>query len=354
MWRSRSNKVLTPASLLVDIHRMTPPNRTKDARHAPARVWDLLLGATSVPTYRALSLAIIASLVTLNVDWLTSGDFRVTLGFIVAIVTVLTWVGHARLAFATATLLVVGDTAISAVVRDPTWMSLWWGFASSLVLLTLGIILTRSFRNVMLDLNDQAQHDSLTGLLNTQAFQQVAEIERTRAVRTGEPITIAFLDLDSFKQINDVHGHVAGDAVLRTFADCIAGSVRPYDIVGRVGGDEFTLVLPNTDQFAAAGVVERIRHRVAALNDVPTVTATMGLVTFTFPPATVQDMIRAADELMYQAKRNHTGGITLGRVADGSGKDEEPGQLIEIEISVHEHGVGTADPVAVPPRAAAR
>lgn len=316
---------------------MALPYSTKEPRHAHGQTWDALLRGTSMPTPRALSLAILACLVTLSVDWLTGGDFRVTLGFIVPIVTVLTWVGHARIAAVVATTLIMGDTAISAVVGSPTWMSLWWGFASSLVLLGSGILLIRSFRNVMLDLQDQAQHDSLTGLLNTHSFQLAADIERTRAVRSGEPITVAFLDLDNFKQVNDIHGHVAGDAVLRAFAECIAESVRPYDIVGRVGGDEFTLVLPNTDQFAAAGVVERIRHRVIARSDVPAITTTMGLVTFTFPPATVQDMIRAADELMYEAKRHHSGGITLGRVSDGNEADRDVGPIIEIEISVHEH-----------------
>jgi diguanylate cyclase (GGDEF)-like protein len=146
--------------------------------------------------------------------------------------------------------------------------------------------------------------DAATGALNRRAFTAVAERERRRAERSGRPLSLAYLDLDGLKDVNDRLGHRAGDRALRAAAAALASSLRAGDLIGRVGGDEFALLLPDTDVLGAARASERVRHTVAAAcreRDVP-VTVSVGTATFRFPPTSVDDMLSAADRLMYRSK----------------------------------------------------
>jgi diguanylate cyclase (GGDEF)-like protein len=146
--------------------------------------------------------------------------------------------------------------------------------------------------------------DAATGALNRRAFTAAAERERRRAERSGRPLSLAYLDLDGLKGVNDRLGHRAGDRALRTAAAALSSSLRAGDLIGRVGGDEFALLLPDTDVLGAARASERMRHTVAAAcreGNVP-VTASVGTATFRFPPTSVGDMLAAADRLMYRSK----------------------------------------------------
>ena len=108
-----------------------------------------------------------------------------------------------------------------------------------------------------------ATYDGLTGLLNRQALLERAEGEVHRAVRNGTPTGVVMVDVDRFKSVNDEHGHVQGDEVLRQVANALSENVRPYDLVGRWGGEEFLLVLPGTTLEEARQVAERVREGVA-------------------------------------------------------------------------------------------
>ncbi len=105
-----------------------------------------------------------------------------------------------------------------------------------------------------------SEHDGLTGLLNRVAILAATDRELDRALREKSSVTIVLADIDHFKQVNDVHGHLAGDAALRRFAEQVTGCIRPYDRVGRYGGEEFLLVLPGISAEDAA-------HRIATLHD---------------------------------------------------------------------------------------
>jgi diguanylate cyclase (GGDEF)-like protein len=117
---------------------------------------------------------------------------------------------------------------------------------------------------------------------------------------------VGYLDLDDFKKVNDTLGHAAGDDVLLLVADTLRQNTRSVDFVARLGGDEFAVILPGTDHEGAAQLFARIR---TALQDaarrrrVP-VGFSVGIVTYRAPPASVQDMVTTADDLMYQAKRD--------------------------------------------------
>ncbi|HEX5755067.1 MAG TPA: GGDEF domain-containing protein [Arenimonas sp.] len=108
-----------------------------------------------------------------------------------------------------------------------------------------------------------ARQDSLTGLANRRAFEQRWQLEQQRNVRDGRCHALALIDLDHFKQINDRHGHAAGDAVLRHVADTLLPALRPCDVLARFGGEEFALLLPEINEEVASRVAERLRQRLA-------------------------------------------------------------------------------------------
>jgi diguanylate cyclase (GGDEF)-like protein len=159
-------------------------------------------------------------------------------------------------------------------------------------------------------LRDQATHDSLTGLWNRAATFELLVNELARQQRHGGSIGVALIDLDRFKQVNDVYGHLAGDEILRAAAAAIQHCTRRYDAVGRFGGEEFILVLPGCDSINALSHAERVRAAIGQVCvDTPHgsvgVTASLG-VAIARPEQTIDacGLIRAADAALYQAKHN--------------------------------------------------
>lgn len=146
--------------------------------------------------------------------------------------------------------------------------------------------------------------DFLTGALNRRAFYELAEREIDRVRRHTRPFTIAYIDVDNFKIVNDDLGHAAGDEALQHVADNVRRNLRVTDSVARLGGDEFAILLPETNREAARAVVDKIRHRVQedmTAHGWP-VTLSIGVLTCERPPASIDAMMRVADELMYQVK----------------------------------------------------
>lgn len=150
-----------------------------------------------------------------------------------------------------------------------------------------------------------ARTDPLTGLHNRKAFLERVDQEVARTAREGGPISIAYLDLDGFKAVNDNHGHSVGDEVLRIVAGALKTTLRGDDFAARFGGDEFAVLLPDTDPELAPRVVERVR---AEIEDrmhafAWSVTCSVGMVTSTRPDPSTDDLLRQADDLMYEVKR---------------------------------------------------
>jgi diguanylate cyclase (GGDEF)-like protein len=127
-------------------------------------------------------------------------------------------------------------------------------------------------------LREMAYLDSLTGVLVNRRFTERLYQEVERARRHQYPVTLLFIDLDNFKQYNDMHGHAAGDKILSRFADLLKGSVREQDTVGRWGGEEFVVLMPHTDTEQGIVVGERIRRNIR--QGLTGITASIGLATF--------------------------------------------------------------------------
>jgi diguanylate cyclase (GGDEF)-like protein len=173
----------------------------------------------------------------------------------------------------------------------------------------------------------QATTDSLTGLANRRTLDEELVLEWRRADRVGDSLAFVLLDLDNFKQVNDTHGHQAGDAVLRAVGQVLLGGVRQVDLAGRYGGEEFALILPETDLTGALKLAERLR---VALETTPVelaegktlhVTASFG-VALKDQLRSADELVAVADEALYSAK-----GAGKNRVMpDPAGGRQEPGK----------------------------
>ena len=171
--------------------------------------------------------------------------------------------------------------------------------------------------------------DDLTQLFNSRYLHEVLRKETKRAVRSGRPLSLLFVDLDGFKGINDVHGHQLGSRALVEAAGVIRSSARETDIVARFGGDEFALILPDTDPEGARAVARRIRERVGRYKFLAErapgsrLTASIGVATLPDAADTAEGLLQAADAAMYQVKEKGKNGINIAGPGTPQGANED-------------------------------
>ena len=167
----------------------------------------------------------------------------------------------------------------------------------------------RRLRELAQKLQESSVRDSLTGLYNHGYLLSRLQDEIDRAQRHRRPLSVAIIDLNEFKEVNDRHGHLVGDQILQLIASAIQQHVRGYDIVARYGGDEFCVVLPETDRASAERVIEKLRTAMAALPERAEgraghrITFGCGIATCPEDGVTARALISAADAGLYQGKR---------------------------------------------------
>jgi diguanylate cyclase (GGDEF)-like protein len=180
------------------------------------------------------------------------------------------------------------------------------------------VLLARRFM-MHAQLLEKSRIDTKTGLLNASTWESEAEIELARAVRTHTPLSVALVDIDHFKAVNDTYGHLVGDKALRAVTDALRNHLRGYDLAGRFGGEEFAILLPHASEVDATSVAERLRAHVAAMV-IPVddgdesaghvrVTISVGVAALDGSNRELTDMMAAADSALYYAKetgRNKT------------------------------------------------
>jgi diguanylate cyclase (GGDEF)-like protein len=240
-----------------------------------------------------------------GLDYLTGTAVSVDLLYVLAVMAV-TWVGCRRHAVLVAVLAAAEGLAAETAGSGGWELTLpaVSNALTDLVVLTLVAVLLDSLHRALEHQRHLATVDPLTGALNRRAFEIAAERERLRAARHGTALSLAYLDLDHFKSANDRLGHHAGDKVLEEVASAINQAVRGTDLFARVGGDEFVLLLPETDARDAMTVVQRMRSAAASAARAAGYPAALsaGIATFRFPPESVDAMRAAADDLLYKAK----------------------------------------------------
>lgn len=165
-------------------------------------------------------------------------------------------------------------------------------------------------KKLEIDLEQQAKADFLTGLSNRRYFMEIAKQEVHRAIRFGNRMSILMVDLDNFKRINDTFGHNSGDAVLKEFSTVCRLAFREIDIIGRIGGEEFSILLPETSRDQAIKAAERLRSRVANTN-IPSdhglaieFTVSIGIASLSSEHDTLDVLLSHADNALYRAKES--------------------------------------------------
>ncbi len=190
--------------------------------------------------------------------------------------------------------------------NDPRWLyslAAMFFLSTFMVMCELWFLVTELQR----ELAEQARTDALTGALNRRALEEAALREASRSIRHGNVLCMIVMDIDEFKQINDTRGHAGGDAVLRALVTQAKSMMRLQDLIARTGGEEFTILLPETTVASGIEAAERIRKAVEAL-DVPYETGTikftvsLGVAQFNLSQGDWESMMRRADLAMYEAK----------------------------------------------------
>jgi diguanylate cyclase (GGDEF)-like protein len=203
--------------------------------------------------------------------------------------------------------LVGVEYALVIYLNPPTFSSVTHWATTMAAIVGAGLFvgnLTDRLDDRMERLADDARTDALTGLLNRRGFDQAVVDELARARRGGRPLSILITDLDHFKQVNDVHGHAAGDETLRRVAAVIDARRRHCDTVARYGGEEFTLILPDASAAGALAAADLLRETLERhfAGSAVGVTASFGVATFPADGTTADELMRHADEALYVAK----------------------------------------------------
>jgi diguanylate cyclase (GGDEF)-like protein len=244
-----------------------------------------LIGLTGFLTGWQLSFAIFYLIPVLLVTYCSGRGLGVVISLAAALVSL--WVD-----------LTVGMPYTNLTM--PFWnaylrLGLFWVFTFMLAALKQALVREQEL----------AQKDPLTGVHNLRSFSHAVSLEIHRACRYHHPLTLAYLDLDDFKEVNDRMGHDHGDRLLQLVASTLEKNVRSTDIVARLGGDEFVVLFPETGPEAGSKVAVKIHKKVSdEMNErhYP-VTLSIGAVTYLVPPKSMDETLRAADALMYAAKR---------------------------------------------------
>ena len=281
-----------------------------------ARLWLLRrLGAASPGAIVAVGLLLIALIGLL--DYAIGTEVSVTLFYLLPI-ALLAWylgwrwgVGGSILS----TLVWLAANVIGGLRFSQPGIYVW----NSLMRLGTFVVVAYLFvqlRRVLQQEQQLARTDYVTGALNSRAFYEILQAEIARANRYQHPLTLAYLDLDDFKSVNDQLGHSAGDAVLRALATTVRGVLRASDQLARMGGDEFVLLLPETGSPEARAALEKVQRAVLEAmqaHDWP-VTLSLGALVCRGPLPGADDLLRAADDLMYSVKRAGKNNLQFGEL----------------------------------------
>ena len=285
---------------------MTGMSTSTGDRHAPLAV--VLLEA--IGRVRAIQI-VLASLAALSLvsigDYITGADISFSAFYLLPVVLAGSSAGR-RIGLPIAVTTAILWFAADLSGRPEPYATLLvpiWNAGVRFLVFVLVVALLDALKASASHERTLSREDSLSGLPNSRAFYEAAEQERRRLARNGEPLTLAYLDIDDFKGINDSLGHSAGDAVLRSTAQTLRGALRDVDVVGRLGGDEFAILLPNTEDGDAEVVLRRVHdslRREAEIHDWP-IGYSIGSVTYRSAPPSVDLMVSRTDRLMYEVKR---------------------------------------------------
>lgn len=263
--------------------------------------------------------ALIAFPLIAFLDRRTGLEFNFAFFYLLTIVS-LTWYGGRAVGY---TLIVIGTLVIITFdylrqQNDMDYGIVVWDSFWSMMTLFLGVILVNRLRMSLEREKSLSRTDSLTGLHNRRFFREAAEDRQEWCRRHQTPLTLAYVDLDNFKTVNDTLGHDEGDRLLVSVARLMEKNLRKTDLLARIGGDEFILLLPEADSSLAQAIIKRLQEAIlqTARHHGWPISASIGLVTDPQCRVDCEKLIRRADELMYKVKQAGKGTLLSEVIKD--------------------------------------
>jgi diguanylate cyclase (GGDEF)-like protein len=222
-------------------------------------------------------------------------------------VALITWFVSKEAGFVTCGLSAIAELITHLNNKQPeiSFLVPYWNAVVKLMLfLFVSYLLSELHRTLELE-KELARTDYTTGIANKRLFFELALLEIKKAHRYRHPLTVVYIDVDDFKDINDTWGHSVGDKFLKISAEAIKNNIRETDIIARIGGDEFVILLPGSGYDTAQIVINRVKKQLLlAIKHQWNATFSIGAVTFINPPNSVDEMLQKADHLMYLVKNN--------------------------------------------------
>jgi diguanylate cyclase (GGDEF)-like protein len=251
-------------------------------------------------------------LLVAGIDFTTGFKLRLTVLYLVPLL-VLTWVMGRLFGVMLSIVACASWVYLEALgghyIDKPALM--YWDWGTVLCGFIIMVIALTELRKALDNAHFQSRKDALTGLVNKGGFYQVVSAEIEVCRRYNRTLSIAYIDCDNFKMVNDRFGHHVGDELLRVVSNTMQRKLRSSDLPGRLGGDEFAVMLPETNAEACRMVIEMLQQRL--LHEMKEhhwpVTFSIGIATFLTMPPSIEDMIRQADKLMYAVKNASKGAI---------------------------------------------
>jgi len=246
------------------------------------------------------------------VDYQTGVELSITLFYLIPIFLVAWFAGEnlGLVISAASTITWFIAEYANGLVYSSIMIYVW----NTLIRLGFFIVSTRllsELRKALRANQESAQIDYVTGAASVRYFYERAQIEISRSQRYKHSLTLAYIDLDNFKAVNDRLGHTIGDKVLRAVTESIQRQIRPSDILARLGGDEFALLLPETGDTEGKQAIGRIHSSLVSemLRNSWLVTFSIGVVTYNQMPKSVDEMVKLADNVMYSVKTKTKNGV---------------------------------------------
>ena len=252
-------------------------------------------------------------------DYVTGYELAFSLFYLFPIF-LLTWLSGLRAgivaSFFSALVWLLADVAAGSMYSSP--LVNLWNTVVRLSFFIINTLLLSGLLQVIKDERELARTDFLTGAINSRSFYEMLQMEIDRFQRYNRPFTLAYIDIDDFKSLNDRFGHSTGDQALRVVTNTIRKNLRKSDVVARLGGDEFALFLLETDQEFARIVISKTQTLLLEemrQKDWP-VTFSIGVLTCPNPQHSVDELIRMTDDLMYAVKRDGKNAINYSICVD--------------------------------------
>ncbi len=259
-----------------------------------------------LPVALRVAAAAIALAIVAQIDVVTGPDLVLTFGYAICVMAAAWFISRRWGLVAASAAWVVGLLIDATAERDEDWHILLGNHALRAGSLVFFALLVASVRRSIADLVDTTRLDEMTGVLNRAGFLDELGEARRRALRHGAPIGVVYLDLDGLKQVNDVEGHAAGDALILRFVDRVSRHLRSTDAFGRLGGDEFAIVLERADP----AVIDTVVGRILADPGLPSASCGVQVFEGTYPSPS--RMVAGADRRMYADKRTRRGVLPPG------------------------------------------